>query len=192
MRHELDRIHWGDIVVLGRILALVIIVLGAALALWAFPDDRDPSQYVLAHTAQRNLLRQVLYFTWYGSLVLIVTEIISALRGGDSGTIDWQIPQLTVVIAGVLIVSGTALTIWDIFALHDVYESGWQFLDIFSSDPGRTVSDDIRYFLEAELQTYLWQGGLLFLLAVLASRVGWRAEGELPEEEEGSIVVTEP
>jgi hypothetical protein len=91
----------------------------------------------------------------------------------------------------VLIVSGTALTIWDIYALHDVYESGWQFVDIFSSDPGRTVSDDIRYFLEAELQTYLWQGGLLFLLAVLASRIGWGDEFDTLEAEEGPLVQTE-
>jgi hypothetical protein len=132
------------------------------------------------HYALRTALPQVLTFVWYGGLVLIVAEIVSAVRGDDLqvGLINWQIPQLTRVLAAVIIVGGTAVTIWDVQAMHDVYESSTGFLHVFAPGPGRTASDDIRYFLEAVLQTYLWQGGLLILLAALADRLVLRTANE--------------
>ena len=180
---------WRDVVTLGRLIAFAVIVIGSALAIWN-AIELDYDSYV-PHQTQRDLIRQILQFAWYGALILIVAEIFSAIRGDGPGTINWQVPQLTSIIAGVIIVSGTALTVWDIYAMHDLYDQ--KFLDyLFSRPPGRTLSDDIRYFLEALLQTYLWQGGLLFLLAALAGRVGWRNALDLPEEEEASLVATEP
>jgi len=169
---------WQDTVTLGRLIAMTVIVLGGALAVWNAMDFGNSNDDIYGpHYALRTALPQVLTFVWYGGLVLIVAEIVSAVRGDDPNArlINWQIPQLTCVLAAVIVVGGTAVTIWNIQAMHDVYESGAGFLDLFSSDPGRTASDDIRYLLEAVLQTYLWQGGLLILLAALADRIGWRA-----------------
>lgn len=177
---------WRNAVTLGRLIAVTVIVVGSALAIWNAVDIGEYNEYVSGpHYEFRSTIHQVLLLVWYGALVLIVAEIFSAIRGDGPGTINWQIPQLTRVLAAVIIVGGTALTIWDIQAMHDLYESSMGFLNIFSRPPGRTVSDDVRYFLEAELKTYLWQGGLLFLLAALADRLGWRYADELPEEQEG-------
>jgi len=50
----------------------------------------------------------------------------------------------------------------------------------------------VRYVLGVMVSSYLWQGGLLVLLAAVAGFTGWRNDEDLPDEEEASVVTAEP
>jgi hypothetical protein len=166
-----------DIVTAGRLLGLGVIVIGIGLAFWNATDVGEVRREG-SYPAFRSFVAESLEYLWYGGLVLIVTEIVGAV-GGDRldlpPRIRWTVPEMTTAIAGLLLVVGTLVTLWDIRELDEP-----------------AFSESVRYFLENAITQHLWRGGMLIALAALAEYITRRNDGSLPEEEEASIVVTEP
>jgi hypothetical protein len=160
----------------GRLLGLGIIVLGFVLAVWNATDLGEVRRQG-SYPALRYFISESLKYLWYGGLVLIVTEIVGATGGDDLGLgrrVRWTVPDVTAGIAGVVLVAGTVVTLWDLRELDDL-----------------SFSDSIRYFLRQELFQYVWWSALLIALAALADHIS-QGNADLPEEEEGSLVATEP
>jgi hypothetical protein len=189
-----SRIDWNwtqNIVSFGRLLGAAIIVLGVLLAAWNATDVNEAAR-LGSYAALRGFIQESLLYIWYGGLVLIVAEIVGAVGGNDLalGQINWNVPDLTRVIAAIILVAGTVVIVWDIYAMRDGVSA---FLGVGSFTQGElSISESIRYFLQLELRQYLWHAGLLVLLAALADRIRWRAEGTLLEEEENASVDVEP
>jgi hypothetical protein len=166
-----------NIVVAGRLLAVSIIVLGIVVSAWNGTDISEVSRRG-SYAALRGFMEESLDYLWAGALVLVVTEIVGAV-GNDPldlpTRIKWTVPELTAGIAGIVLVVGTVVTLWDIRELNS---------------PG--FSDSVRYFLREAVLQYLWQGGMLVALAALADYLSSRSDGALSGEEAGSLVVAEP
>jgi hypothetical protein len=172
-RELVARIDWRrDAVLWGRLLAIAIAVLGtvyASMEAWNLSDFSDSLR-------ARYLIATLLGVLWYSSVILIVTEIVARLRGAEVLS-NRNVADFARVAGVLVVIVGLAVTIWSAVDDQDIQEL---------SD-----AELVRYVLQSVLSGYLWQGGLLMILASIADTLGWNDE-ELPNEEEASVVATEP
>jgi hypothetical protein len=173
-RELLARIDWRrDAVLWGRLLAVAVVVLGliaVATDPWDIGDDFGNS------TRARFSIGYSLHIVWLGSLILILTEVAARLQG-DEGRPIWSVTSIVRAVAGAVIVVGCAVSIWNAIELGDAEES--------------LIGNSFRHAVSSTIHPSLWQGGMLFILAAIADYTGWR-DDEPAEEEEASIVLTEP
>jgi len=166
-----------NVVIAGRLLAVSIIVLGIVLAAWNGTDISEVSRRG-SYAALRYFMEESLTYVWLGCLILIVAEIVGAM-GNDPldlpERIKWTVPELTAGIAGIVLVVGTVVTLWDIRELNSL-----------------GFADSVRYFLRHAVLQYLWQGGMLIALAALADYLSSRNREIFSADEDSSLVATEP
>lgn len=162
--------NWKENVVLsGRLLGAAIIVVGILLAAMT-AIDLDAYQAYGDHARLRYFIREALTYLWSGGLVLVVAELVARVGGEDAAPwpVDWNIVDLVRALGAAIVVGGLLVSIWDVWSFNAFGEDS---LALVSRAP-RTAYDSFRYVLRDMLQSYLWQGGLLILLAALADRLG--------------------
>jgi uncharacterized membrane protein len=190
------KIEW-NVVTLGRVLGVLIIIVGIVLAALDASATGGGLSYG-SHDKLRDFFHEAIQFVWYGGLVIALAEVADRMGWGSSAAhgIDWNVTTLLKALGVAIIVVGTIVTAWDVQALQGPPSS-----IAFSSSPGLvpglSFSESSRYFVRLAIE-YGFDGGLVVLLAGAADRMGWGdpAEagpiaGETPPEEAPAAVVPE-
>jgi hypothetical protein len=163
-----------DIVLLGRLLGVAIIIAGivsTALDASANGGIGGPGR----HAQLREFLLSVPFLVWFGGILIAGAEITDRVMIRDrAGRIDWNVIGLVNVLGVAIIAVGLSATVWNLRVEHSSF------------------SRSLRYFLRLAIQ-YVFEGGLLFVLAGLATHIGADTPEE-PDEGEGEAepVVAQP
>lgn len=174
LRTIVARIDWRrDAVRWGRLLAVTFAVLGT---LFAAMEARAPGDFSDS-TRTRVFISGLLGAVWGATLILIVTELAARLEGAASRPIA-SVAYIVRALGVAIMLAGCAVSIWSAVELGD--------------EEGSFTGNAVRYAIGSTIHPYLWEGGLLLILAAVADYVGWRSDEELPDEEEASAVLTEP
>jgi len=168
------------LIALGRALALGTVVVGIAVTGF---DAHSLPDFGFPHYKLRSFLAGALYYVWFGSLLLALTEIVAAFGGEPArGRLDWNIPVLIKALGCLVVLGGIALAVWHV-------GSGPNGLAVLYNDSFYPAS---RREAAHTALTGAWRGSLLFLAAELAQRIGARTAADVVIDEPPPDASTEP